>query len=287
MNFPTFSGKTYDFIIFQGSEQITIKQDTIPAGGKFILAIPKEYAPYTGMSRWLITGTKEGGGLDMYIPGKNFSVICTADIPNNKNIIYNNNIEIQRLNELYQQQEKILQRYNIMRQAIKTFSSAEQNYPVFQQEYKKQINFYNTFQNQLKLSADYISQFIQSVNITMGISSCLSEQELERATCINQYITDNMNWNYLYTSGYWTSIINIWLQIQVNLLDDIHRFKSDFIKISSKIESTALYADFASKVAFYLNQQEKTEYIKTITPVVTSSGKINKYKESLLYYSKK
>ena len=60
----------------------------IPANGKFTLNIPKEYSTYNGMSRWLITGTAEGGGLDMYIPGKDFSVGCTEDKPSEKYYLY-------------------------------------------------------------------------------------------------------------------------------------------------------------------------------------------------------
>jgi hypothetical protein len=45
MDFPAFAGKTYDFIIFQGSKNEKIIQDTIPANGKFTLTIPKKYAP--------------------------------------------------------------------------------------------------------------------------------------------------------------------------------------------------------------------------------------------------
>ena len=63
MEFPAFAGKTYDFIIFQGSQTLTEVQDTIPANGKFSIQVPQDYAPYTGMSRWLITGTTTGGGL--------------------------------------------------------------------------------------------------------------------------------------------------------------------------------------------------------------------------------
>jgi hypothetical protein len=40
MEFPAFAGKSYDFIIFQGSKSITVVQDTIPQNGKFKLTIP-------------------------------------------------------------------------------------------------------------------------------------------------------------------------------------------------------------------------------------------------------
>lgn len=79
MNFPKFAGKSYDFIIFQGDRQEKVCQGIIPDNGQFTLSVPEAYGDYTGMSRWLITGTKEGGGLDMFVPGHNFSVSCMED----------------------------------------------------------------------------------------------------------------------------------------------------------------------------------------------------------------
>lgn len=56
--FPKFAGKTYEFIIFQGSEMVKVKEnDTIPHDGVVKLVIPPKYAPYTGMCRWLNTAT--------------------------------------------------------------------------------------------------------------------------------------------------------------------------------------------------------------------------------------
>ncbi len=106
MYFPHFAGKTYDFIIFQGGQQRTVYQGTIPLDGKFILNIPEEYKSYKGMSRWLITGTKEGGGLNMFIPGKDFSVSCNEAMPNNSNIVYTNNDYNKEFNDLHKKTRK-------------------------------------------------------------------------------------------------------------------------------------------------------------------------------------
>jgi hypothetical protein len=147
---PHFAGKSYDFIIFQGNEQRTIYKGIIPEDGKFNLSIPKEYAPYNGMSRWLITGTTEGGGLDMYIPGKDFSVSCTEAQPNEKNIIYANNTGNIELSNIHREQTNILSRYEAMQQAVKAFTADDTNYPVFQQEYQNQLKAYDNFQQKLK-----------------------------------------------------------------------------------------------------------------------------------------
>ncbi|MDV2447149.1 alkyl hydroperoxide reductase [Elizabethkingia anophelis] len=285
MSFPHFAGKTYDFILFQGDHQKTVVQGTIPQDGNFTLSIPQEYAPYTGMSRWLITGTQEGGGLNMYIPGRDFSVSCKEAVPTEKNIIYTHNTANTELNDLYRKQESIFMRYEAMLMASKVFVDNDKNYPVFLQELEKQKNAYRTFHHQLRKKSDYMSQFIPIVNITRGMGTILSNNEEEKALNISQYIVNELNWDKLYTSGHWTSVIDAWVSIHTQVLKDQKQFAIDFSTLTSKIKNP-LYIDFAGRVAYYLTQQEKKEYILSIAPIVKASGKITTYEGSLMAFSK-
>jgi len=80
MEFTAFAGKTYDFIIFKGDKQVIAQQDTIPQGGEFVLTIPKKYSPYKVMCRWLITGTKDGGGLDIMLYSMSLELLNLFDL---------------------------------------------------------------------------------------------------------------------------------------------------------------------------------------------------------------
>lgn len=286
MNFPYFRGKSYDFIIFQGDEQKKVYSGVIPTDGKFTLNIPKEYLTYNGMSRWLITGTAEGGGLDMYIPGNDFSVSCTEDQPNERNIIYTNNDNNTRLSKLFHKQMEILARYEAMQQSIKAFTSTDTNYPVFQQEYKKQIEAYNNFQQKLTAKQDYISHFLQIVNITREISNHLTENKQDKAIDILQYITNELDWATLYTSGHWTTIINTWLNIHTQAIKNPEQFSKDFRTISVRVNSAVIYKNLAKTIAHYLSQEGQDEYIRAIIPIIKESGKITQYDGELATYTK-
>lgn len=216
--FSVFCRKNYDFIIFQGDTHKTVYKGIIPKDGKFTLSIPKEYAPYNGMSRWLITGTAEGGGLDMYIHGKDFSVSCKEAQPNEENIIYTNNTGNTELRKLHAEQMGILSRYGAMKQSIKVFTPSDNNYPIFQQEYQKQVTAYNNLHQGLKAKPDYINRFLKIVNITKGISNQLDENEQDDAQNTYQYITNELDWPTLYTSGHWSTVINTWLSIHTQLI---------------------------------------------------------------------
>lgn len=264
MYFPHFAEKTYDFIIFQGGQQRTIYQGTIPLDGKFTLSIPEEYKSYKGMSRWLITGTKEGGGLDMFIPGRDFSVSCNEAIPNNSNIIYAKNDYNKELNNLHKKQESILSRYEVMNQALRVFSDKDKNYRVFKTEFQKQKNAYRDFQKNLNNRSDYISQFLQIVNITRGIGTELKENQRDKAESINNYITNQLNWEDLYTSGHWNTIIDSWVSIHTRVIKDPKRFAKDYKVIESKLKSEKLHYDFSERIKQNLTTDNKQDYLKEL-----------------------
>lgn len=286
MEFPHFAGKTYNFIIFQGDQQKTINQGTIPQDGIFSLSIPKEYAPYTGMSRWLITNSQEGGGLDMVIPGKDFLVSCLEKQPSEKNIIYKGNDQVNELNKLYKEQQLILMRYEAMQQATRAFSKEDKNYKLFVEKQKEQVDIYKNFQDKLSKNSDYSSKFLQMVNITQGLGTQLEDTEEKKANTIVQYIENQMNWEALYTSGYWTSVVSSWVSIHTQVLKNSYQFVEAFSKISIIIKDKSKYTDFAGRVAYYLNEQGKDNYISAIAPIVINSGKVSRYEGSLALYQK-
>jgi hypothetical protein len=284
--FPHFAGKTYDFIIFQGNKQKTIIQGRIPSDGKFNLIMPKEYAPYTGMSRWLITNDKDGGGLDMLVPGKDFSVSCTEPVPSEKNIIYLGNEENQLLNELYKKQQSIFARHDAMLQAVSSYAKSDINYPVFEQEYKIQKQQYHTFLSSLSSSPTYGKQLIPIINISHGIGTEILDDEKAKADNIASYIARDMNPKVLYTSGYWTSTIESWVSIHSQVLQDPYRFVEDFSRISQKLDDNKQYTDFVERTTYYLTQQGKDQYIGAIAPWVLSSGKMTNFDGPLAVYKK-
>ncbi|RLJ22928.1 hypothetical protein CLU97_4741 [Chryseobacterium sp. 7] len=286
MNFPYFAGKTYDFVIFQGDKQQTILQGTIPANGKFALQIPKEYAPYTGMSRWLITNSKDGGGLDMLIPGRDFSVSCQEALPTEKNIIYKGNAQNKELNDLYKEQHGILARHDAMLQATRSYPKTDKSFPVFLQEYDVQKRSYKSFQASLGKDPDYAKELIRIINTTQGIGTEIFDNEAQKAANIAGYIATQMDPEVLYTSGYWANVISAWVSIHTQVLQDPYRFVEDFSRITQKLDNNKQYTDFVERTTYYLTQQGKDQYIGAIAPWVLSSGKMTNFDGPLAVYKK-
>lgn len=286
MTFPAFAGKTYDFIIFQGSKQLTVQQDTIPANGKFVLQVPQEYAPYTGMCRWLISGTAEGGGLDMAIPGYDFSVRCDAKQPTNENISYTGFDAVNELNRLHTAQQLILDKFETMSRAAQLYKDVPELHENFNAEKEKQAIAYEVFQNSLKKNDNFNARFLPIVNLTKGIPHKLTDDYELKASLVNEFITEELNFEDFYVSGHWTGIIQSWVVLQINVVNDSTKFASDFKQISKRIQSPDHYTDFAGKVTYYLTQYGKDSYVEAIAKTVLNSGKITEYLGSLAVYKK-
>jgi thioredoxin-related protein len=286
MDFPAFAGKTYDFIIFQGSKNEKIIQDTIPANGKFTLTIPKKYVPYTGMSRWLITGTAQGGGLDMAIPGHNFSVTCLSDAPDTNNIVYTGFDAVNELNSLNNQQQQIIEKFAVVSKASVLYAENKKLYTIFNKEKIKQKEAFENFNKQLKSNPSFNARFLPIVNLTNGIPPHLTANEAEKAAIYNQFITKDLNFNDLYASGHWTAIIRDWVGYQSNTVQDTAQFVKDFKLISVRITNPTQYTDFVGKLTYYLTTYGKDNYVDAIANAVVGSGKVNTYMGSMQVYIK-
>tara|TARA_R110002126_G_scaffold281512_2_gene429347 strand:+ start:14757 stop:16121 length:1365 start_codon:yes stop_codon:yes gene_type:complete len=286
MDFPAFAGKTYDFIIFQGSKQETVQQDTIPANGKFTLKIPKQYAPYTGMCRWLITNTADGGGLDMAIPGHNFAVTCLSDTPDTNNIVYTGFNAVNELNSLNAQQQQIIEKFAVVSKASVLYAENKKLYTIFNGEKIKQKEAFENFNKQLKSNPSFNARFLPILNLTKGIPPHLTANEAEKVAIYNQFITKDLNFNDLYVSGHWTAIIRDWVGYQSNMVQDTAQFVKDFKLISHRITNPTQYTDFVGKLTYYLTTFGKDSYVAAIANAVVGSGKVNAYAGSLQVYIK-
>ena len=286
MEFPAFAGKTFDFVIFQGSKVETVMQDTIPKNGKFKLTIPKKYAPYTGMCRWLITGSAEGGGIDMAIPGYDFSIACLSAKPDNENIIYQGFDAVNELNRLNIEQKTMIDKFETMSKATQLYDKKYPLYAAFAKEKGVQAKAYDEFQDALKQNPSFNARFLPIVNLTQGIPHHLTDDYKQKSLLFNEFITQKMSFEDLYVSGHWDGIIQSWVQFQTNVVNDKDKFAQDFKQISDRIISSKHYTDFVGKVTFYLTQYGKDDYIDSIASTVLSSGKVTEYLGSMQVYLK-
>ena len=277
MEFPAFAGKTYDFIIFQGSKGITVQQSYIPENGKFTLTVPQQYAPYTGMCRWLLTNSETGGGIDMAIPGHDFAIACMSATPDNDNIIYTGFDAVNELNRIYGLQQKIIDKFETINKALQLYDSSHPLYASFLNEQQLQIKAYDDFHKDLKNNTNFNARFLPIVNLINGHAHRLTDNENEKALLFNEYIMQYLSIEDMYVSGHWEGIIQSWVVLQINVVNDKNMFAQDFKKLSNRISNPAHYTDFVGKLTFYLTQYGKDDYVDAIASTVVESGKVSSY----------
>ncbi|MBB3842256.1 thiol-disulfide isomerase/thioredoxin [Runella defluvii] len=277
LEFPAFAGKTYELVLFQGDKSIKAIEDTIPANGKVALVVPPQYAPYTGMCRWLITNSAEGGGLDMVIPGRGFSVKCLSAQPKIEDIVFEGYDVLHELDRLFTMQQNMLDKYETMSRATQLYDSKHPLYASFQKEKTAQVLGYTQFQQDLKKNTNYNARMLPIFNLVRGIPLQITDDNDERAKLVNEYITNELNFDHLYTSGHWTGIIHSWVQMHTQLFKSKDGFAKAFEQISRRISEPAKYTDFVGKVTFALNKAGSDDFVASITPTVVNSGKITAY----------
>ena len=112
-------------------------------------------------------------------------------------------------------------------------------------------------------------------------------RKLKKADNISFYIAHDLDWNILYTSGHWWSVISAWVSIHTKVLKDESRFIKEFELISSKLKKNeVVYTDFISRLNYFLKEEGKRRLYEKIELIVKDSKKMDNDNTSLKEYPK-
>ena len=284
LEFPYFAGQTYEFKIFQGEKQITLKTDTIRKGGKVRLSIPKAYTGYKGMAQWYLTNSKTGGGLDLIINNENFSVTCLDSVPSSKSIVYKGTTENIFGNTNYLQQQKLFEKHDAMLAAIRAYPKDNTLYEIFDKEYRSIKEQYAVYVKNLAASTFYAAKFRQIVNLTMGIGTIITLDEKEKANNINDFIVNELDFASLYTSNHWGGVINNWVQLQTMAIKDDSLFVQNAKTILNRLPSNAIYTDFVINLTKNLTKAGKDKVLADLFMDIKNSNRLLNFKGVLDIY---
>lgn len=277
LEFPYFAGQTYEFTIFQGDKRIKLKEDTIPEGGKVQLSIPENHKGYKGMAQWYLTHSATGGGLDLIINNEDFTVTCLDSIPTAESIVYKNTQENIFDQSNYQRQQKLFEKHDAMLATKRAYDPKSAIYQLANEEYTSIINQYITYCNDLKKSKLFAAKFRQIVNLTMGIGTIITLDENEKANNINTFITNELEFEVLYTSNHWSGIINSWVQLQIMVIKDDIKMVTDATTILNRIKSNAVYTDFVVNLTKELTRTGTDDAIFALIPAIKNSKRLLNY----------
>jgi hypothetical protein len=217
MDFPHFAGKEFIYSLAYGGTNDTIQRGVLDENGQAVLVVPKTHSAYTGMSIFRLI---EGGGVDIVLnKEKAFLIRCTEAQPNDENIFYIGSQENHFLHQNYANQEVILKKYDIVRPALDVYSPQDSLYPVFEQENQRLETAYSNLQAQTAKSPLYAARFREMHNFLMGLTDRLNQTEDERKQSLFDFVSKQLNMEFLYTSNLWNLVLDQWMAMQSDRTD--------------------------------------------------------------------
>lgn len=286
LEFTYFGGKTYEFKIVQGNKHVVLQKDTIPANGKVQLKIPAKYKGYKGMAMWYLTNSKTGGGLELVINNEDFSVTCTQAVPTTEGIIYKNTQENIFEKSSQKEQQVIFAKHDAMLAATKAYDKSTKSYRRFHKEYNRILKQYASYVKKLENTNLYAARFREIVNLTRGIGSIITQDEVLKAKNINTIIVNNLDYEVLYTSNFWGSVIKTWVQLQTNVLKNDAQFTADAKTILNRISSDKVYTEFVVQLTKELTKVGKDSIITALTTTIKNAHKLANFNGVLSVYQK-
>jgi len=258
---PYFAGHQYEWKIFQDKQELTAQSGTIPTDGRVTLAMPETYHDYQGMTRWLL---KKGGGLDMIYTGKGFSVECLAEKPNSENIIYTGNPENDYLKAQHRRQQTILDKLGAVNHLLQIYQPDEDLHKIALAEQVDLRKAFEQVQADRSESPLYAARFGEIVDFTRGIADKIYENPEDHTAYFNDYVTHNLDFNDLYTSGHWDQVLHHWLMMNIRSNEGDAGVTKRLSNAMCRMEDSPILTAFAEKAVPLLVQKGKDDLLPPI-----------------------
>ena len=261
LHFSYFAGHQYDWKIFQGERELTVRSGEIPQDGLVILVMPEVHKNYRGMTRWLL---KSGGGLDMIYTGRGFSVECLSEHPAPDNIIYTGNPENNFLAAQHLSQQIILDRLGAVNHLLKVYSPADDLHKMVSKEQELLRQQFEQVQADRSKILLYAARFREIVDFTRGVADKVYENPEDHMTYFNNFVTHTLNFEDLYTSGHWDQVLHDWLMMNIRSQDSVQGVKNNLNAALGRMGRDDILSDFIQKAVPLLVKEGKDDLLPGI-----------------------
>lgn len=255
LDFPHFAGKAFDFWVFQGSQKDTLAKGILDAQGKAVIALPKASLNYAGMAQWML---REGGGLDLVINREHFSVESQEALPSEENILYKGSPENNFLIKQHHRQQALFAKIDAMRLASSAYAG-DSLAALFQKELTTQEKEFENIMHEWMQSPLYAAKFRLISNLLLGIGPVLGLPEDQNAKSIHDFIVKDLDFEALFSSNLWDSLIAMWADMQENILKNDNLWLHDMQFILSRIKSPTVYTALADNIVTLWLKQGKDD----------------------------
>lgn len=210
--FPQFGGQAYVWTQYRGQQKDTLATGALGKDGRATLIVPDWLKGTQTITQWsLLTG----GGLDLILFGKDYSVQSTSATPNEDNIFYTGNPENDFLTRYFLQRDSVLQQAQTLQSTLHTLPKNDALAVSIQQRLTSLTQKYAAMQQQLHQNPLYAARFTEIADLTRDIGDSLSFVNPESSTkTVIDFVNNRLNLRYLFTSGHWSQVWYIFIQAQ-------------------------------------------------------------------------
>jgi peroxiredoxin len=261
LHFPHFTGHQYEWKIFQGKQELTVRSGEISPNGRLILTMPEPYQNYRGMTRWLL---KKGGGLDMIYTGKGFSVECLAEKPNSENIIYTGNPENGFLKAQHRRQQNILDKLGAVSHLLQVYQQDEGLHKTALAEQAHLRQAFAQVQSDRSTGPLYAARFGEIVDFTRSIADKIYDNPVDHTAYFNDFVTHTLDFKDLYTSGHWDQVLHHWLMMNIRSDKGDKAFTERLYTATGRMDQDDILAGFAEKALPLLVETGKDDLLPII-----------------------
>jgi peroxiredoxin len=261
LHFPHFTGHHYNWKIFQGEKELSVRSGEIPPDGRVSLVMPEAHQAYRGMTRWLL---KSGGGLDMIYTGNGFSAECLSEQPGPETIIYTGNPENDYLATQHRHQQTILDRLGAINHLLQVYPPDEDLHKMALKEQESLRRHFEKIQAERSKNPLYAARFGEIVDFIRGVADKVYENQEDHIHYFNEFVTHSLNFQDLYTSGHWDQVLHHWLMMNLRSQDSDQGIKNRMNAALNRMNKDDILSAFIQKAVPLLVKEGKDDLLPGI-----------------------
>ena len=110
----------------------------------------------------------------------------------------------------------------------------------------------------------YATRFGEIVDFTRGIADKIYDNPEDHTAYFNNFVTHNLDFNDLYTSGHWEQVLHHWLMMNIQSEHGEQAFQDRLNKAIARMDRDDILAAFAEKSAPLLVEKGKDDLLPVI-----------------------
>ena len=206
-----FSGEwsEYTFSLAQGVQQDTVVTGILSMLGDASFALPPEYAGYRGLGKLWVKDLNKT--LNMVINGEEKIVLNEQD--SSGVAVFSHSKENSFISEMIFRQNQVAEKYGYIRAGLTLFQNQDLLFPNLEKEAILLEEQYASMQKEITKSPLYAARLVEILNCLSATGSSMDMPKEDIIAEQGEFIVQKLDFNNLYTSGFWQMTMDLWYQI--------------------------------------------------------------------------